>query len=456
MALGEGVHTARVTFRDDSGGSELSRSVRIEIAIDPLTEVFSSGFDLSNRSITFIPDGSGGYVATVDTRTAYPTDPGPALANPPDDGSILLSPSWGEGFRFFGQPVGSLYLNTNGNITFSAGDTDWSETGAKHFAMARISALFDDFDPSSGGALRYRHEPGDRVVLTFDGVPEWGSSNASRFQVELFDDGSDIIRLTFLDVAARDGIVGLSAGEGEPTGFAVPGVDFSDDYDPPPLLRATVLEADAGEWEPAENRAVVIFENEYPISIPLSVPVLAGGEAGPDDLVALPRSVEWPPFADRVEWILEAVPDDQVEGDESLTLALETAPALYRIGGGPAVLILRDRPVDRWKNAQFGAGGALAADTADPDGDGISNLLEYALGLDPNLSDTSSLPGPRVEGGWLRLPYQPDPAKPDVQVRAKSSTDAVEWTGSDVEWRDGAFETPVDAPAKFLRIEVER
>ena len=161
--------------------------------------------------------------------------------------------------------------------------------------MARISALFDDFDPSSGGALRYRHEPGDRVVLTFDGVPEWGSSNASRFQVELFDDGSDIIRLTFLDVAARDGIVGLSAGEGEPTGFAVPGVDFSDDYDPPPLLRATVLEADAGEWEPAENRAVVVFENEYPISIPLSVPVLAGGEAGPDDLVALPRSVDWPP-----------------------------------------------------------------------------------------------------------------------------------------------------------------
>lgn len=45
--------------------------------------------------------------------------------------------------------------------------------------------------------------------------------------------------------------------------------------------------------------------------------------------------------------------------------------------------------LERWRTQHFGAlaGTAIAADDADPDGDGLTNLEEYALGLDPNVAD---------------------------------------------------------------------
>jgi endoglucanase len=47
--------------------------------------------------------------------------------------------------------------------------------------------------------------------------------------------------------------------------------------------------------------------------------------------------------------------------------------------------------------AGYGLAGANAATTANPSGDGLSNLLKYALGLDPNASGVQSLPQPQVE-----------------------------------------------------------
>jgi hypothetical protein len=48
-------------------------------------------------------------------------------------------------------------------------------------------------------------------------------------------------------------------------------------------------------------------------------------------------------------------------------------------------------PAEAWRQAAFGvnAGNALiAGEGADPDGDGLPNLLEYALGTDPNLANS--------------------------------------------------------------------
>ena len=45
-----------------------------------------------------------------------------------------------------------------------------------------------------------------------------------------------------------------------------------------------------------------------------------------------------------------------------------------------------------WKSFHFGANAnnpAIAGDAADPDGDGLANALEYALGSDPNVADTN-------------------------------------------------------------------
>jgi len=76
--------------------------------------------------------------------------------------------------------------------------------------------LFDDLNPSSSGNVSYK-QLSDRVVVTWAAVPEYNSSSTNTFQVEMYFDGS--IRLSWLSMAARDGIVGLSAGLGEPEDF---------------------------------------------------------------------------------------------------------------------------------------------------------------------------------------------------------------------------------------------
>ncbi|MCW1921975.1 hypothetical protein OKA05_05390 [Luteolibacter arcticus] len=49
-----------------------------------------------------------------------------------------------------------------------------------------------------------------------------------------------------------------------------------------------------------------------------------------------------------------------------------------------------------WQDVSFGAQAstAISADDQDPDGDGLSNLIEYAFALDPNRGDVAGLPKP--------------------------------------------------------------
>ena len=54
-------------------------------------------------------------------------------------------------------------------------------------------------------------------MVTFENVPEFSLSNANSFQVEIFYNGK--IRITYLDIAAGDGLVGLSDGFGWPLYF---------------------------------------------------------------------------------------------------------------------------------------------------------------------------------------------------------------------------------------------
>lgn len=64
-----------------------------------------------------------------------------------------------------------------------------------------------------------------------------------------------------------------------------------------------------------------------------------------------------------------------------------------------------------------------AADSADPDGDGLSNLLEYALGSGPRAPSPSASPIVALEDGFLVLRFTRTPAHPDVVLSVEASTD---------------------------------
>lgn len=77
--------------------------------------------------------------------------------------------------------------------------------------------------------------------------------------------------------------------------------------------------------------------------------------------------------------------------------------------------------------------GAAAENTADSDGDGISQLLEFALGGNPHRSDTSILPIPLLveDGGntYLELHLRRPVGKQGIRYTPQTATDLSAWPG---------------------------
>lgn len=215
------------------GGSSYSYPVHAQATAgqdppDYFTEQFeATGNDMDNTQVTLTPNGGPDfYRMCVTPALAFPTDPSTgSTITLGDDGSALLSLGGGATVKLYGQSYSSFYVNSNGNITFLLYDFSYDETLSDHFDQPRISALFDDLNPSAGGTVRAQ-QFSDRAVVTFQNVPEYGVSNQNSFQIEMFFDGT--ITITFLGVAATDGIVGISEGNGLPSDFMESDMSNSD------------------------------------------------------------------------------------------------------------------------------------------------------------------------------------------------------------------------------------
>jgi hypothetical protein len=113
-----------------------------------------------------------------------------------------------DGFEFvFGtpqlSPMTSFYLNSNGNITFGAGDTSNSPSPTSLATGAgRIAAVWTDLDPGSHGAYPNTFPvqalgfaaPHQFVVRNID-VPEFGAQSnghSNTFSTSLFDNGTGV------------------------------------------------------------------------------------------------------------------------------------------------------------------------------------------------------------------------------------------------------------------------
>lgn len=133
----------------------------------------------------------------------------------------------------------------------------------------------------------------------------------------------------------------------------------------------------------------------------------------------------------------------------SLTLSAATAPSA----------------LEAWRLAQFGSSASAgnAADSADPDGDGLPNLLEYATGGDPLVPAASPL-ATSLDTGRLALTF---PVRSDAKLTyaVEASDDLAAWTtifnadGATLA-AAGATRTVVDhvvlatQPRRFLRLVV--
>ncbi len=198
------------------------------------TEQFTSGadaFDLMNTSILFTPSPSGtSYTAQAERISQLPTDPaGGEVLRLGDDDSVALNLTGSARVSLYGESYPRFFVGSNGYITLTGSDTDYSESLANHFGKLRVSGLFRDLDPSARGRVSWKRLS-DRAVVTWEDVPEYGTTNSNTFQIALFYDGS--IQLSWGRIDALQGIVGLSDSLGVPPDFQE--TDFSDLLPGPP------------------------------------------------------------------------------------------------------------------------------------------------------------------------------------------------------------------------------
>ena len=126
------------------------------------------------------------------------------------------------------------------------------------------------------------------------------------------------------------------------------------------------------------------------------------------------------------------VNDGLAEGSETLILALGSPSGGATLGAATtAIATILDPPLDDWRFARFGSDAndpAVGGILADPDPDGIENLIEFGLNLDPLTASNTGLPVAGSSGGQLTLAFTRNPAATDLRFTVQVSSDLLTWT----------------------------
>ncbi len=174
-------------------------------------------FDLRAATLRFTPSGAGAAQYTVAPQPLAFDDAaaaqGTSLTGFLDDDTRLLSLPFS--FPFYGSRYDSVYLNSDGNLTFRVSDTAISPRSLFRAIAGppRIFGFFEDLDPTRPGATVSFFAAADRVVATWDNVPqfqEFGTGPRQSFQIALYSDGR--IEFHYRDITVNDAVVGIAPG----------------------------------------------------------------------------------------------------------------------------------------------------------------------------------------------------------------------------------------------------
>jgi hypothetical protein len=188
-------------FVDDDGGSGLLSALQIPGTLKGTYYL----------AVTTFPDtdftgagGSGGrYVLEIEVIDGFILSLG-------DDDSAEVP--LGFDFPFQGGSYSSVFVNSNGSLTFGSGDTDFSESVGEFLdGQPRIAPLWDDLSPNQGGQILVGFGVGSATVV-FDGVPQFLAGDDNTFMATMRDDGTYTIEYGNID--ATDGLAGTTEGGG--------------------------------------------------------------------------------------------------------------------------------------------------------------------------------------------------------------------------------------------------
>ena len=121
-------------------------------------------------------------------------------------------------FTFYGNTYTSLWICSNGFISFTDSDVSYDNTFVPNSNSPNntICALWDDLNPkaSGSGKIYYKSEP-NRFIITWDNVYKNGATNPQRFQIILYSDDKIDINYASITSDARDSsTVGIENADG--------------------------------------------------------------------------------------------------------------------------------------------------------------------------------------------------------------------------------------------------
>lgn len=198
---GGGIAAATPTASQDIG----------EIAVledDGTLFLRQNAFDLRSLTLRFERNNTGGYDVTR-ADPAFRQTVGSRVALTDDDASRQ---TLAFAFPFYGAQQSSVFVNSDGNLTFEDADTASSTRGFARLlgGPPRIAPFFADLDPSVAGGV-YVASSANAFVVTWCGVRGFESSRSVTVQAALLPTG--VIEVTFgeqIDLA--EGIVAVSPG----------------------------------------------------------------------------------------------------------------------------------------------------------------------------------------------------------------------------------------------------
>jgi hypothetical protein len=167
---------------------------------------------------------------------------------------------------------------------------------------------------------------------------------------------------------------------------------------------------------------------------------------------------------------LEAVLAGELEYEFAPTVFVEADRTMYAGDLGFAVadtngvidVYVDDLPPSVAANERTWYDGLSYEVAPDSDGDGYSDLMEYALGLDPTESNTFSALSLGMGEGSVTLSLSRAAMRMDVNYRLQSSTDLISWDAKELspsvdDKSNLHFEIPSNSePKSFFRITFER
>jgi hypothetical protein len=201
-------------------------------------------------------------------------------------------------------------------------------------------------------------------------------------------------------------------------------------------------------------------------TLAMQVPLVIGGTAvSGTHYHALPATVTIPAGQSSLTLQITPVSDSLAQGNRSVTVAIAADFALVRDAAQQAVVTIQDKPFDAWRFANFTSpeleNPAISGETADPEGDQLANLVEYALGLPPKSPNASPVTLVKP-ADHLTLSAPKNPSATDITWNAEVSQNLTSWdaaviitnNSTNFTARDNVLIT--DAKKRFIRLKITR